>query len=93
MSYSEKNIYDCTVAKISEIKRLQDQKFDALKILRIVSSDWLNSMHGISRFRELEILNLSSNGIERIDFLQENSGLKNLNLSSNNIRVVSGLQG
>jgi Leucine-rich repeat (LRR) protein len=93
MSYTEKNIYDCTVSKISEIARLADPKFDSLQILRIVSSDWLSSLHGISRFTHLETLNLSSNSIERIDFLSEIVGLKNLNLGSNNIRVISGLTG
>jgi hypothetical protein len=93
MSYTEKNIYDCTVSKISEITRLKDPKFSSLKILRIVSSDHLNSLHGISRFLDLETVNLSSNSIERIDFLSGMISLKNLNLCSNNIRVISGLTG
>ena len=52
----------------------------------MVGSKTLNSMRGIEHFKNLTVINLSGNKIEKIEGLKNLGNLRDINLSTNSLR-------
>ena len=92
-SYSD---LDCKYKDIESIRELQQNlpKYQTyLSSIRIINSDYLKSMRGLSAFPMLKSIVLSANQIEKIEDISNLKLLIQLDLSCNRIRVIVNLQG
>ena len=83
---------DCLHSSIQDIEDLNAHKYRNITYLRIINSDALSSMKGLSKFGMLIDVNLSANIIEKIEDVTSLRLLQRLDLSCNKIRVITGLK-